>query len=327
MSSLWDHSISSKTRAQYRTGLDSYIKFMLLRGIQKHSNDCLPPISEQMLIYYVAHCDENLHLSYSTIKLYLSGIRFFYLKMKGFNPLENMSGQPSPCLQTILNGVKKKQASSHVKRTRLPITSSILCKICHLLHSGIFDMFTSSLLEAACTAAFFGFLRCGEFTVLSETNVNDCLSTQDVMCFENYVVINLKQSKTDPFRKGVQIQLFKTNTNVCPVNAIHKYSDLKVRTFSCVPNPFFVTKEGSVLTRSYFVDKLKFLLSKLGYNPENYNGHSFRIGAATTAQEARIEDHVIKTLGRWSSNCYTTYIHKSSNVIQQAQKQLASTYF
>lgn len=188
-------------------------------------------------------------------------------------------------------------------------------------------MFTSSLLEAACTAAFFGFLRCGEFTVLSETNVNDCLSTQDVMCFENYVVINLKQSKTDPFRKGVQIQLFKTNTNVCPVNAIHKYSDLKVRTFSCVPNPFFVTKEGSVLTRSYFVDKLKFLLSKLGYNPENYNGHSFRIGAATTAQEARIEDHVIKTLGRWSSNCYTTYIHKSSNVIQQAQKQLASTHF
>lgn len=90
---------------------------------------------------------------------------------------------------------------------------------------------------------------------------------------------------------------------------------------------FFVTKEGSVLTRSYFVDRLKFLLSKLGYNPENYNGHSFRIGAATTAQEARIEDHVIKTLGRWSSNCYTTYIHKSSNVIQQAQKQLASTYF
>lgn len=300
---------------------------MSLRGIHKHSNDCVPPISEQMLMYFVAHCDENLHLSYSTIKLYLSGIRFFYLKMKGFNPLENMSGQPSPCLQTILNGVKKKQASTHVKRTRLPITSSILCKICHLLHSGLFDMFTSSLLEAACTAAFFGFLRCGEFTVLSEINVNDCLLTQDVMCFENSVVLNLKQSKTDPFRKGVQIQLFKTNTNVCPVSAIHKYLDLKARAFSRVPNPFFVTKEGSVLTRSYFVDKLKFLLCKLGYNPENYNGHSFRIGAATTAQEARIEDHVIKTLGRWSSNCYTTYIHKSSNVIQQAQKQLASTYF
>lgn len=67
-------------------------------------------------------------------------------------------------------------------------------------------MFTSSLLEAACTGAFFGFSRCGEFTVLSEININGCLLTHDVMCFENYVVIHLKQSKTDPFRKGVQIQ-------------------------------------------------------------------------------------------------------------------------
>lgn len=30
--------------------------------------------------------------------------------------------------------------------------------------------------------------------MLSEINVNDCLLTQDVMCFENYFVINLKQT-------------------------------------------------------------------------------------------------------------------------------------
>lgn len=50
---------------------------MLLKGIHKHFNDCL---DEQMLMNFVAHCDKNLHLSYSTIKLYLSGIRFFLLK-------------------------------------------------------------------------------------------------------------------------------------------------------------------------------------------------------------------------------------------------------
>lgn len=66
----------------------------------------------------------------------------------------------------------------------------------------------------------------------------------------------------------------------------------------CTKFFFFVTKEDSVLNRSYFVDKLKFLLSKLGYNPENYYGHLFRVGAATTAQEARIKNHVIKTLVR-----------------------------
>lgn len=50
---------------------------MLLRGIHKHSNDCVSSISEQMLMYFVAHCDKNLHLSYSTIKLYLSGTHLF----------------------------------------------------------------------------------------------------------------------------------------------------------------------------------------------------------------------------------------------------------
>lgn len=78
--------------------------------------------------------------------------------------------------------------------------------------------------------------------MLSEINVNDCLLTQDVMCFENSVVLNLKQSKTDPFRKGVKIQLFKTNTNVCPVSAIHKYLDLKARAFHVYQIHFLLPK-------------------------------------------------------------------------------------
>lgn len=65
---------------------------------------------------------------------------------------------------------------------------------------------------------------------------------------------------------------------MCLVNVIYKYLDLKVRIFLCVLNFFFVIKEGFVLIRFYFVDKLKFFLSKLGYNFENYNGYLFRIG-------------------------------------------------
>lgn len=61
--------------------------------------------------------------------------------------------------------------------------------------------------------------------------------------------------------------------------------------------PFFVTKEGSILTQAFFINTLKVILSHLGLNSYLYNSHSFRIGAATTAQEARIEDHFIKTLG------------------------------
>lgn len=69
--------------------------------------------------------------------------------------------------------------------------------------------------------------------------------------------------------------------------------------------PFFITEDKLPVTRSYFTEHLQHIMQCLGFDSEKYSGHSFRIGAATSAAAARIEDHLIKTLGRWSSDCYT----------------------
>jgi hypothetical protein len=48
-----------------------------------------PPISEDILIYIVAHCFKNLKLLHTTITLYLCGIRFHYVKSNCEHPFDS----------------------------------------------------------------------------------------------------------------------------------------------------------------------------------------------------------------------------------------------
>ena len=48
-------------------------------------------------------------------------------------------------------------------------------------------------------------------------------------------------------------------------------------------------------------------LQPSGVDITQYSGHSFRIGAATTAAVVGIEDSLIRTLGRWESAAYLLY--------------------
>ena len=55
-------------------------------------------------------------------------------------------------------------------------------------------------------------------------------------------------------------------------------------------------------------------LKHLGFSTDSYASHSFHIGATTTAAEAGLAPFLILTLDRWSSNCYTQYIHTLASV-------------
>ena len=72
--------------------------------------------------------------------------------------------------------------------------------------------------------------------------------------------------------------------------------------------PLFKFADGRVLTRQRFVSAVREGLKKAGIHSSKYSGHSFRIGAATTAAARGIEDCVIKTLGRWESVAYLQYV-------------------
>lgn len=99
---LWTHAIASKTRAMYNTGYSHFGRFLLLHGVNINIHK-FPPVTEDILIYVVAHCFKVLQLKYTTIKLYLCGIRHVYLKSVYRNPLETSIGGLLPRLTMILN--------------------------------------------------------------------------------------------------------------------------------------------------------------------------------------------------------------------------------
>ena len=49
------------------------------------------------------------------------------------------------------------------------------------------------------------------------------------------------------------------------------------------------------------------MLYQSGVDTKKYAGHSFRIGAATTANHQGISEATIKMLGRWESSAYLRY--------------------
>ena len=85
------------------------------------------------------------------------------------------------------------------------------------------------MLWAAVNLCFFGFLRSGEVTVPSELAFDPSthLTFEDIMVDNTtnstLSKVHLKSSKTDPFRKGVDVVVGKTNNKVCPVTAVLAY--------------------------------------------------------------------------------------------------------
>lgn len=89
--------------------------------------------------------------------------------------------------------------------------------------------------------------------------------------------------------------------------------------------PLSLTKDNRPLTRQNFHTALSSVLQQAGLNDRKYNTHSFRIGAATLAQQAGIVDTQIKMLGRWQSNAYQQYMRTPREELARLSKQLILT--
>ncbi len=119
------------------------------------------------------------------------------------------------------------------------------------------------------------------------------------------ISVFLKQSKTDQDKSGIKLFLGRTNQDLCPVVAVLAY--LGVRKVGST-TALFVQDGGNPLSRAALVAWLKSTLRVAGVDSSFFTGHSFRIGAASTAAAKGVEDSTIQALGRWKSDAFKRYI-------------------
>ena len=182
-----------------------------------------------------------------------------------------------------------------------------------------FKSYNDILFWCAVCVGFFGFLRISEFTVDGAFDPEFDLSIEDVSFLPLIcaAVINIKQSKTDPFRKGASVTLGSTGTVICPVRAITTY--LKRRALD--KGTLFRFSDGKTMSRAWFQARLKAACASLAL-PGDYTAHSLRIGAATAASAAGIPSVTIQTLGRWTSDAFKLYLRTPKQKLATLSRKL-----
>lgn len=133
--------------------------------------------------------------------------------------------------------------------------------------------------------------------------------------------VTLKQSKTDPFRKAIDLFGGRTGTDLCPVKSLLNYllAGQRFKAGSSYSWPF-----SHIWQR--LVDEMRGALSTAGFDLSKYNGLNFWIGAATTAAEKGMEDSVIKTLGRWRSLYSLHGVHSHPWLTTPAHDRLVTSF-
>lgn len=249
----------------------------------------------------------------STISSYLSGLRQMHLS----------NGLIIPEIRSdIVNQVLRGKANFDAvhptnKPPRLPITPTALRLLKYEISVCLKPKYEKRLLWFLCTALFHGSFRLGELLSKTKTYYDPdfCLLRQDLTIGDHtlnnsrfsVLSFSIKSPKANKPNTPDIVDIFPTNTDLCPVKAYLNWTRCDSR--SAQDLPLFSLLSGSPITCTDFNSLLKLWLSKyfdpaVGY----FSGHSFRAGIPSILGNLGFNDSDIKLAGRWSSSAFQAYL-------------------
>lgn len=290
---LWD-GLAVNTRAAYSTGTNSFLELMRSANI----TDPLPASPSHVAIWMAALHSRGI--KYNTIRVYLFGLRSTHKDLALDSSIDK-----SALVERTYRGIKRTQGIANTTKKRFAVTFAVLRKLdAHLNASNPYHR----LIRAAAWIATAGLFRIGELTVDRSKSPNSIrtltmASLRSLQSDPPVLAIHLKASKTDVFRKEVDVKI----ANKAAIAHLQTYLNRR-STARTASDPLFAKEDGKPLERAELLTAIRTLISAANVDTADTEGFSFRRGGATSLEAAHVSDRMIKTVGRWESAAYIRYI-------------------
>jgi hypothetical protein len=270
----------------------------------------------------------STRISVDSCRRYISSVRAHHVS-QGYVMPDN---KDMPLLGQILVGLDKVKKAQDGGRVRLPCTIDVVRAVLAKKLStavekgeedGAVDVYSlESFLMAASvyTFAFAGGFRPSEFTVRVNGSkaytslplrLKDLTLNTDAAGNPQSLMVLLPSRKTDQLGKKSDVIIGRVNDPshlVEPIDRLLCYIGARRSAGETLTGEsyLFPVKDGAGkmhgLTYQELTDGMNKDLAAAGFDPSLYQGHSWRIGMATTLAMNGVPEYVIKDMGGWSRN-------------------------
>ena len=251
---------------------------------------------------------------YGHCKNVLGGVKYLHQSTGHIFPEDNFG------LDETLQGLKRRLKGT--PRMALPIDPVILRRM--YVHVNIRK---KSELATWCgfLVAFYCLFRKANVVPMDSNFDPDCILTRgdiEVDSSGRRVLIFVNFSKTNQYMKESHVIPIPANSD--PALDLFRHLHLLYTTVPAQETaPAFTYSTTAFVTHRSYTATLKSLLCKAGLDPASYSGHSFRRGGASFLYSVGGTTLMVQTLGDWSSQVFTRYLHLSLEDRLSAQELIA----
>lgn len=285
---LLNSALSTGSAKSYDRNLQQFNQFLISNG----GNITKIPVDVRTIVTYVCFLFQKGY-AHATILTHLSAIAYAH-KIRGF-----CDPTTAFIVKKLTQGAARLRPSADL---RAPITKEILHKLVLSTSHTTTCVYHKRLFSAMYLLAFHAFLRIGEIATVQK-NYSNVIKYQHVCVTSQNLTITFYKFK---HHQGppIYISISAQKSLFCPVWAIQNYIAIRGR----LPGPLFILPGGISVSKSFFQENLQLSLAWAGLKNNNIKGHSFRIGAASTAAMQGVPDDEIQRMGRWKSQAFKKYI-------------------